>query len=112
MIDTFFHEATHFAHHTHDQPSMSTAGAVGLGVAMTASVGLAAYAGYRVVRPMTLRDSNTQVPDFDPLTPTGNRGRSFSATPPVVGETGDPATEFLSPTPTGRLRKNNRARFF
>lgn len=95
---------------------MSRAEAMGIGAALAGGVGIAAYAGWRRVSQWTLRDTATQVPDFDPsTTPTGSK-RGDSTTPVgkysgIHGETGDPS-EFLSPTPTGKVRKNARARFF
>ena len=110
MIDFFdIHPVTEFSSSTSSDNTLSTAAAMGLGAAVASSLGIAGYLGYRTIKPWTLRDSSTQMPDIDPLTPVG-RGM----TPPYAGthgETGDPS-EFLSPTPTGRLRKNNRARFF
>ena len=90
--------------------------AMGIGAAIAGGLSVAAYAGWRRVSQWSLRDTGTQVPDFDPsTTPTGSK-RGDSTTPlgnysGIHGETGDPS-EFLSPTPTGKVRKNNRARFF
>jgi hypothetical protein len=96
---------------------MSRAEAMGIGAAIAGGFGIAAYAGWRRVSQWTLRDTGTQVPDFDPsTTPTGSKRGAGSTTPVgnysgIHGETGDPS-EFLSPTPTGKVKKNTRARFF
>ncbi len=120
LVDTdhsvlFNHEPVSFS--SQSQPThssgLSTGASIGIGMGIAASVGGIGYLGYRIIRPMTLRDSSVQVPDFDPasFTPTGSGLRGpVSSTP--RGETGDLATEFLSPTPSGRLKKNTRARFF
>lgn len=95
---------------------LSTGATVGISVGVTSAVGAGMYFGYRTISKWSLRDTATQVPDYDPssITPTGSL-RAGSVTPPAApgmhGETGDPS-EFLSPTPTGRVRKNTRARFF
>ena len=99
-----------------DKASLSTPAAVSIGAGAAGAVSVALYAAWRTVSRWSLRDSSTQVPDFDPTTtPTGSR-RAGSTTPNdnytgIHGETGDPS-EFLSATPTGRVRKNTRARFF
>ena len=91
------------------QPALSTPAAIGIGAGVASVVGVGAYAGWRTVSKWSLRDSGVQVPEFDPsITPTGSRR---GGTTPVMGETGDPS-EFLSPTPAGRVQKNQRARFF
>ena len=89
--------------------AMSTPAAMGVGAGIATVVGIGAYAGWRTVSKWSLRDSSTQAPDFDPsTTPTGSRR---GGTTPVMGETGDPS-EFLSPTPAGKVQKNRRGRFF
>jgi len=112
LLDDLFHDChdiTVFQKDPND--SLSTGEAIGIGAMVTGVAGFGLFSAWREVTKWTLRDSSTQVPDYDPTTPTPRAG---STTPPVVqshGETGDP-TEFLSPTPTGRVRKNTRARFF
>lgn len=100
------HDLTSFS--SPSDPPISTAAAVGLGAGITATLGLSGYAVWRTVKPWSLRDSGTQMPDIDPLALTPGR-----RTPPnyIHGETGDPS-EFLSVTPTGRVKTNARARFF
>ena len=96
----------------HDEISIPGAILIGFGIAST--LGFAVSAAYRVVHSWTLRDSSTQIPEFDmfkSVTPTGRHLRIH--TPSLQGETGDPSAEFLSPTPTGgRVKPNNRRRFF
>jgi len=109
----FHHEPVSFSGQSNNGSGLSTGASIGIGIGIAASAGGLGYLGYRIIRPMTLRDSSVQVPDFDPasFTPTGSGLRApVSSTP--RGETGDLATEFLSPTPSGRLKKNTRARFF
>ena len=97
------HDITFF--HAKEQ-GISTAGAMGIGAAVSAGVGVGGYFVWRTVAPWRLRDSATQVPDTDSLTPSKRTPTNY-----IHGETGDPS-EFLSVTPTGRLKKNQRARFF
>jgi hypothetical protein len=99
---------------TSSQGGLSTGASIGIGMAIASSVGGLGYLGYRVIKPMTLRESSVQVPDFDPasFTPTGGNSLRLHASSTPRGETGDLATEFLSPTPSGRVKKNSRARFF
>lgn len=113
-----YHRMHHHHHHRlhhHNSPSMSTGEAIAVGVALSGSLGVAGYLGYRMIRPMSLRDSSTQIErDFDDssLTPIGSR---IGTTPPhgPTGETGDQGVaEFLSATPTGRIRKNRQSRRF
>ena len=108
-VPTFFHSDTS----GHDD-SISTGAAVGIGVAAASTFGVGAFAAWREVSKWRLRDSSTQVPDYEPgTTPTGSQ-RAGSVTPVragMHGETADPS-EFLSPTPTGRVKKNTRSRFF
>jgi len=90
---------------------LSTGAAIGIGAGSVAVAAIGGFYGYhKIFKPMTLRDSSTQIPDFDPtLTPpAGHR----STRPGMHGETGDPSSEFLSATPSGRLKKNSRGRFF
>jgi hypothetical protein len=97
----------------HDD-SISTGEAFGIGVAAAATTGIGVFATWREVSKWRLRDSSTQIPDYDHgNTPTGSQ-RGGSVTPVragMHGETADPS-EFLSPTPTGRVKKNTRSRFF
>ncbi len=105
--DTFFAKSADTA--TQPSEPIGTATAMGIGASLASAVGIGAYMGYKTVAKWSLRDSSVQVPDFDPsTTPTGSRR---GGTTPVMGETGDPS-EFLSPTPGGKVRKNPRARFF
>jgi len=112
----YHHEPVSFS--SHNQPNhasgLSTGASIGIGMGIASSVGALGYFGYRIIKPMTLRDSSVQVPDFDPasFTPTGNNSLRGPISSTPRGETGDLATEFLSPTPSGRLKKNTRARFF
>ena len=115
----FLDELCH--HHHHDDvttfaassseestSSMGTAEAMAVGAGITSILGAGAYMAWLRVSKWSLRDSGVQVPEFDQMATTP-QGRG--ATTPVMGETGDPS-EFLSPTPGGKLRKNQRARFF
>ena len=91
---------------------LSTPAAMGIGAGIASALGIGAFVTYRSVAKWSLRDSGVQVPDFDPsTTPTGRAGSTTPTYPGIHGETGDPS-EFLSPTPTGKVRKNQRARFF
>jgi hypothetical protein len=97
---------------TSTSPGLSTGAAIGIGAASATVLAVGGFLGYtQFLKPMTLRDSSTQIPDFDPsLTPTG--GRRSTTPHGMHGETGDPSTEFLSPAPAGRVKKNSRSRFF
>jgi hypothetical protein len=111
LLDEFFSTSEHHIDTFFDakptpSESLSTPAAMGIGASIASAIGVCAYATWRTVSKLTLRDSSTQVPDYDG-TPTGGSRRVT----PMMGETGDPS-DFLSTTPTGQVRKNSRGRFF
>ena len=112
-LPDFHHSLSVFASKSSSaSTSLSTPAAIGIGAGVASAVGAGAFITYRTVARWSLRDSGVQVPEFDPSTTlTGRAGSTTPTYPGMHGETGDP-TEFLSPTPTGKVRKNQRARFF